>query len=688
MRWTQAAARLAALTVVAGLIFAASMLTTFGGTRSMASRISESTIAGIVDLRAGILPATTTVTDSGGEAIAYLYDQYRYPVAASQISPVMKAAIVAIEDRRFYSHGGVDARGALRALVINSGGRARQGGSTLTQQYVKNYDLYVTAQTDEQRQAAVAPSYTRKIREAELAVTLDRELSKDEILARYLNIVYLGHSAYGVEAAARLYFDTTAAELTLPQAALLAGLVQSPAEYDPIRRPAAAVGRRNLVIDQMRQQGAITGPQAAAASAAPLGVQDDGEVPAGGCFAAGDAGYFCTYVVAFLEQAGITAEQLTRGGYTVRTTLDSDALAQVKAAVDDQVDPATPKVANVMTVVAPGTDAHPVLAMAANRTYGNQPGQTSYGMPYRADNMGAGSVYKIFTAAAALEQGVAGIDSILDVPESGYISPIYRDDNGRPIQVTNITDYPARLSLADALARSPNTAFVKLLESTGVPAVVDMAQRLGVTSLATTPADGKPGSPSLADVARSRQQASFTLGVSPTSSLELANVAATLASQGTWCPPSPIESVTDRTGAPVALPQPACRQVLDPGIADTLMYGLGNDDRGGGTSADAAASQGWTRPVAGKTGTTQDHKSAAFVGATPQLAGASIVFDDSPSPQPICDGSPPYSCPEGTLYGGTVPARTWYRAMGEILAGEPAAPLPDPDPRYLTGRIP
>ncbi|WP_316689215.1 transglycosylase domain-containing protein [Pseudonocardia sp. H11422] len=672
--------------MAAGLILAASVLTTLGGTGLMASRINRSTIDDIADLRAGILPTMTTVTDSGGKPIAYLYDQYRDPVAASEISPAMKAAIVAIEDRRFHSHGGVDGRAALRALVNNSGGGPRQGGSTLTQQYVKNFDLYVRAQTDAQRQAAVAPSYTRKLMEAELAVTLDRELSKDEILTRYLNIVYLGRSAYGVETAARVYFGTTAGELTLPQAALLAGMVQSPAEYDPIRRPGAALGRRNLVIEQMRQQGLITEPRAAAATAAPLGVQDDAAVPAGGCFAAGDAGFFCTYVVAYLEQAGITAEQLTRGGYTVRTTLDRDALARVKAAVDDQVDPATPKVANVMTVVAPGADAHPVVAMAANRTYGNRPGQSSFGMPYRADNTGVGSVYKIFTAATALEQGVAGIDSMLDVPASGYTSPIYRDDNGIPIPVTNVKDYPAQLSLADALAQSPNTAFVKLLESTGVPAVVDMAERLGVTSLATTPADGKPGAPSIADVARSRRQASFTLGVSPTSSLELANVAATLAGRGTWCPPNPIESVTDRAGVLVTPAQAPCRQVLDPGIADTLMDGLGNDDREGGTSAEAASSEGWTRPVAGKTGTTQEHKSAAFVGATPQLAGASIVFDDSPSPQPICDGSPPYSCAEGTLYGGTAPARTWYRAMGEILAGEPVLPLPDPDPRYLRGR--
>ncbi len=245
--------------------------------------------------------------------------------------------------------------------------------------------------------------------------------------------------------------------------------------------------------------------------------------------------------------------------------------------------------------------------------------------------------------------------------------------------VRNAGNYPTQLSLTDALAQSPNTAFVELEGRTGVAPVVDMAQRLGLTSLAA-------GSPSIADVARAQKQASFTLGVSPTSDVELANVAATIASHGIWCPPSPIASVTDRDGAPVALAEPACRRAVDPGLADTLMNGLSRDAVPGGTSAAAAASSGWDRPIAAKTGTTQRYQSAAFVGATPQLAAAVIVFDDSATPGPICDGSPPRSCAGGTIFGGTVPARTFYRAMGGILAGEPVLPLPPVDPRYLTAR--
>ncbi|NMI01037.1 penicillin-binding protein [Pseudonocardia sp. K10HN5] len=670
--------------LAAGVLLAAMMFPAVGGVGLLAAQISDSAVGTSSDLQSGTMPAATVVTDSAGAPIAYLYSQYRVPVASAGIAPAMKAAIVAIEDRRFYQHGGFDVVGAARALVNNSGGGATQGASTLTEQYVKNYDLYVAATTDAQRRAAVAPSYARKIKEAELAVSLDSRLSKDEILTRYLNIVYLGHGAYGVAAAAKAYFGTTPDQLTVPQAALLAGLVQSPADYDPARHPDAALGRRNVVIEQMRQQGSITAQQAAAAAAAPLGVLPNVSVPSAGCVGAGDAGYFCSYLLSYLQEAGITSAQLTGGGYTIRTTLNRDAQTKLKAAVDGQVDPTTPHVADVMSVVQPGADAHQVVAMAANRTYGNAPGESSFGLPYQPENMGAGSVFKIFTAATAMEKGIVGIDSIIDVPGSGYTTPLYHDPAGRPIPVHNAGNYASQLSLTDALAQSPNTAFVKLEESTGVPPVVDMAERLGMTSLATTPS-GRAGSPSVADVARSQNQMSFTLGVSPTSDLELANVAATLASHGMWCPPSPVESVTDRTGAPVTVTQPPCRQVLDPAIADTLMNGLSKDEQPGGTSAAAAASMGWNRPIAAKTGTTNDYKSAAFVGATPQMAGASIVFDDSASPRPICDGTPPYSCSGGNIYGGKAPARTFYRAMGDILDGQPVVPLPPPDPRYLNG---
>jgi len=345
----------------------------------------------------------------------------------------------------------------------------------------------------------------------------------------------------------------------------------------------------------------------------------------------------------------------------------------------------------VMAIVEPGQEKHRVLAMGSSRTFGLDASkqETSYGLPYEPVNLGAGSVYKIFTAATALQKGL-GINYQMSVPPSGYASPIYRDGNGRSIPVANSGDYPERLSMTDALAQSPNTAFIKLEEFTGVPDVVDMAVRLGMKSLATTPFvdpnTGRRTNRSIAEVTKAQKQASFTLGVSPTSVLELSNVGATLASGGKWCPPSPIESVTDANGQPVQVTEAPCDQAVEPGLANTLLTALSKDDQPGGTAAGAAAQAGWNRPMAGKTGTTQQHKSAAFIGIVPQMSGAVIAFDNSNSPRPLCDGAgAPFPCREGNIFGGKTPAQTWFGAMKPLLEGQPVQPLPPTDPRYTEG---
>jgi membrane peptidoglycan carboxypeptidase len=378
-----------------------------------------------------------------------------------------------------------------------------------------------------------------------------------------------------------------------------------------------------------------------------------------------------------------------RGGLTIKTSLDRDVLAKTKASLNAEVPPTQPNVADVMSVVAPGQTKHRVVAMASSLVFGldGDKFETSYGLPYEPVPMGAGSVYKIFTAATALEKGL-GINYQLAVPPSGYLSPIYKDGSGRPIPVQNAGRYAERMSLQDALAQSPNTAFVKLEEFTGVPDVVDMAVRLGMKSLATTEYVGENGirtGRSIAEITKEQKQASFTLGVSPTSVLELANVGATLASGGTWCPPSPIDSITDRAGRPVAITEAPCNQAVEPGLANTLMTGLSKDDTSG-TAARAARQVGWNRPMAGKTGTTQFHKSAAFVGFTPQLAGAVIAFDNSNRPKQLCDGAgAPFACSRGNIFGGKTPAETWFGAMKPILDGQPIVPLPPTDDKFLEG---
>ncbi len=344
---------------------------------------------------------------------------------------------------------------------------------------------------------------------------------------------------------------------------MLAGMVNSTSAYDPIARPEAALERRNIVIHSMAEQGMITDVQAAEALAAPLGVLNPLKTLPNGCIGAGDAGFFCKYVVDYLKEAGFSVDQINRGGYTIKTTLDSNTLALVSAALKAEVPPKQPHVANNMSVVQPGKDKHRVRAMASSRYFGVKAveEQTSYGLPYEPVRLGAGSIYKIFTAATALKKGL-GINDVIAVPPDGYTSPIYKDGSGRPIPVRNAGDYGAQMTLQDALAQSPNTAFVKLEEFTGIPDVVDMAVQLGMRSLAEDPfidpRTQQRTNKSIAQVAKDQAIASFTLGVTETSVLELANVGATLASEGVWCPPSPIESITDSTGRPVPVIEEQC----------------------------------------------------------------------------------------------------------------------------------
>ncbi|MBW0112295.1 penicillin-binding protein [Pseudonocardia oceani] len=682
------------LCVLAGVVTAGIAFPAAIGLGLVSNDASDSVGSVSTDVLDQPLPQTTIVTDSAGTTIAQLFvpDQNRRSVTSDEISPAMKAAIVAVEDRRFYQHQGVDWQGTVRAVVTNSvSGSIEQGASTLTQQYVKNYLLYVDAQTETERLKATEQTPARKLKEAQIALQLEQSLSKDEILTRYLNIVPFGNGAAGIASAARTYFGVTPADLTVPQAALLAGMVRSTTATDPVTNPQAAQDRRNLVIQQMLEQQMIDQPQADAALAEPLGIASPLNTQANGCIGAGSAGFFCQYVQEYLTEAGFSTEQLRRGGYTIRTTLDPTVLDRMQASLTAEVPPDQPNVANVMATVKPGTDRHEVLAMGSSRVYGldGEALETSYGLPYIPVPLGAGSVYKTFTAATALEKGL-GINYQLSVPPSGYASPIYVDGGGRPLPVQNSGNYAERMSLSDALAQSPNTAFVKLMEFTGVPDVVDMAVRLGMRSLATErfvdPNTGQPTDRSIAEVTKAQRQASFTLGVSPTSVLELSNVGATLASSGMWCPPTPIASITDSVGNPVPVTEAPCEQVVDPGLADAMMTAMSRDDLAGGTAAGAARQVGWDRPMGGKTGTTQDHKSAAFLGYLPTISGAVITYDNDNRPDQLCDGAgAPFACRSGNIFGGKTPAETWFGTMAPLLEGQPVTPLPAVQDRYLEG---
>ncbi|MGO1057061.1 transglycosylase domain-containing protein [Crossiella sp. CA198] len=694
--------KLVGLCALGGMLAAGVLFPLAGGAGTVAVLASDDVDRTAAALIADEAPQMTALLDSEGRPFAHVYDQYRVPVPAAEISDSVKSALVAIEDHRFYDHQGVDPVALGRAALANAvSGRISQGGSTLTQQYVKNHLTHISAETAVERTRAQEQSMARKVRELRIALQLEHTLSKDEILARYLNTVPFGQGAFGIQAAARAYFDTTQDKLTVAQAALLAGIVNEPSALNPYRHPERALVRRNVVLDEMVRQGRLPAAVGAAEKKTNLDIVPTPARPANGCVGTGDAGYFCDYALKYLENSGFQRDDLRRGGYTIKTTLDRDALTKAKAAVDDEVPPQTRNVANAMAIVQPGKDKHRVIALTANRTYGlnRDARETTLGLPYAPQNHGAGSIYKMFTAAALLEQGGTITESV-PVPDS-YVSPVFLGGAAscppgalglRKYCVQNAGEYPARMSLQDALAKSPNTTFVHLLERVGVKAAVDMAQRLGLRTLGTMIAAEDRKKRPIGRFFAEQNFGSFTLGPTPTSTLELANVGATLASEGKWCPPSPIETVLDRRGNPVPVRDQACEQVVQPGLANAMTVALSKDTLGG-TATTAARGVKWDRPMAGKTGTTQEHKSAGFLGFTPQLSAAVFTFDDTPAPQTLCDSGvnqPPRPCSSGRyIYGGKYSARTWFRAMngdnghGGIMSGMPVAGLPEVERRYL-----
>lgn len=660
-----------------------------GGFGYASNRAADTVDNSSAELVEGVVPAVSTMVDVEGHPIAWLYDQRRFEVPSDQISNEIKLAIVSIEDKRFAEHRGVDWQGTIRAFLTNTtSGQVEQGASTIDQQYVKNYMLHVVAKTDAERRAAIETTPARKLREIRMALTLDEQLTKDEILTRYLNLVPFGNGSFGIQDAARTYFNVDAKDLNLTQSAMLAGMVQSSSALNPYTNPDGVLERRNVVLDTMIQNIPDRADEIRAAKNQPLGVLPEPNTLPRGCIAAGDRGFFCDYALQYLASAGLSRDQIEKGGYLIKTTLDPTVQNSVKSALVTYARPNLDDIASVMNVIQPGQDQHRVLAMGSSRTYGLNADthETVQPQPYSLAGDGAGSVFKIFTVAAAMEKGL-GTSAILDVP--GRYNARGMGDGGAPgcpaatYCVVNAAPYPPALSVTDALAQSPNTAFVKLIEATGVTPTVDMAVRLGMRSY-TLPNTSGFGAQSMADMQKGQNLGSFTLGPTWLNPLELTNVAATLSSHGKWCPPSPIDSIFDRGGKAVPITQQACEQVVEPGLADTLANALSKDDVGAGTSAAAASAAGWSLPMSGKTGTTETHKSSAFVGFTNNLAGSVYIYGDSRTPGEICT-SPLRPCGDGNLFGGTEPARTWYKAMMPIANNYGPTHLPPTDPKYVRG---
>jgi membrane peptidoglycan carboxypeptidase len=665
----QLLAKLAATILVAGVLLAGLLFPWVGGT-GLAARNSATLLDALpVELTDKTPAGNTKVLAADGSLITNLYKNNRTPVTPDQIAPVMKQALVDIEDSRFYDHNGLDVQGTMRALVKNvAAGSVQEGGSTLTQQLVKQ-TLLQTATSPEDRQAATEQNVGRKLREARLAMAVEETFSKDEILTRYLNIVYFGQGAYGVQAAAQKYFSVNAADLTLPQAAMLAGLVQSPANDDPITNPENAVTRRNQVLARMHDLKHISDEELAANSAQPV-VVAEGQDPPNGCIDATIGGFFCAYVKQYLTGAlGVTQDQIDNGGLTIQTTLRPDMQAAGDQAVLNTL-PMGASLAGMYTAVEPGTGK--LLAMSVNREYGCDREECESVVLNEAASQGAGSTYKVFVAAAALAEGYPQNYTI--TTSDPYTSRVYKENGGTrgaPYRVGNAGNYPATLDLRGALVRSSNTYFVALEDALGsVEKPVRMAEAMGMTF-------DRPNQTS-AEQYIDGNMGSFTLGSNATSPLELATAYSTLAGNGTKCDPIPVTGILDRDGKPLTDEngQPIVKndnctpEAIPPGVATTLnqiLIGDVSSPEGTGTRAAVAGHE-----IAGKTGTSQKNWSAAFVGYTPQYAASVMVLN--PKANENVGG-----------FGGNKPATIWHDAMAPILEGQPAVPFPPADPAVVAG---
>ncbi|WP_405807067.1 penicillin-binding protein [Streptomyces sp. NBC_00210] len=676
---TQQAAKFLGVSVLSGAVLAGIALPAVGALGLAA----KGTVKGFDEIPANLktppLSQRTTILDSQGGQIATVYSRDRTVVPLKDISPYMQKAIVAIEDSRFYEHGAIDLKGVLRALNRNAqSGGVSQGASTLTQQYVKN--VFVEEAGDDPDKVAQATQQTlgRKIQELKFAIQVEEELGKKKILENYLNITFFGQQAYGIEAASHRYFSKSAKDLKLEEAAMLAGIVQSPSRYDPVNDAQEAIKRRNTVLQRMADVRDITQVDADKAKAAPIKLKVS--KPKNGCItAASGAGFFCDYVrEVFLSDPvfGKTKEDRAkvwnRGGLTIKTTLDPQAQKSAQRSIKDHVYQ-TDDVATAVTMVQPGSGK--ILAMGQSRPYGfgktetqinysvNQGmGGSNYGFP-------VGSTFKPFVASAAIEQGKPPTQMYPAPYEMPYPSQV-ATCSGKPW--VNLGDQRLEnenesevgpYALKDAMAKSVNTYFVQMIADIGLCPVMEMTQRLGVVQ-----GNGKklPEEPS-----------ALTLGSTGISPLTMANAYATFANRGTYCTPTAIESIRTADGKNLEVPQSTCTKAMSERTADTINTLLrGVIDSGTGQQAGLQS-----RDNAGKTGTTDGRKNAWFVGYTPNLSGA--VWVGSPTQQVKMERIYIGGKYEDKVFGGQVPGPIWRDAMNGALEGKEAPPfnsvvIPDP----------
>jgi penicillin-binding protein 1A len=627
----------------AGVVLAANLFLPLPANLPERTPLAPSQISRIYDL-------------AGNEIGTYKQFETSIPVRPEDIPPVLKQAVVAAEDRRFYKHGGVDVRGTMRALVADLRNRgAAQGGSTITQQLVKN------TLTGNER------SISRKVREAVLASQLDRQKSKEEILFEYLSVIYLGEGAYGVGAAAETYFRKPVSELSLSESALLAGIIPAPSRFSPRVDPATAEIRRVSVLDAMLDEGMIDQAAHDLSVAAPVWLASAGPPPGPVTLVYPPEAqqstdpYFTDYVFRWLEaHLPGGADQIFRGGLRIDTTIDPDQQAAAKEQVAGFLDGTAPDLRTSLVAVEPPTGY--VRAFVSGRDWAADQvnyalGSTSGGgVTGGGSGRQPGSAFKPFVLAQALASGIP--------PTATY--------SGRPHDVSAACHSPGTvldnyegsgygtLDLRTATWKSVNTVYTRLILDVGVEKTMTLAKAMGLTSVR--------------DYDPAVHCASVALGAESVSPLDMASAYGVFAARGLRAEPTPVLRVTDKDGKVIIdNSKPATTRVLAEDVADNVT-----DILRGVLISGTAAGRGLDRPAAGKTGTTQNNRDAWFVGYTPTLATAVWIGYENKTKETTKELHNIKGVRNVT--GGTHPARIWQAFMKAALADVPITEFSEPAP--------
>jgi membrane peptidoglycan carboxypeptidase len=668
-----------AVSVLAGALVAGLAIPFVGIAGLTAKSVTDSFQNMSGDLKEPPLPARSQLLASDGKVLATFYDQNRVEVKLHQVAPVMQRAILAIEDARFYDHGPLDVQGTMRAFVRNQqGGGVSQGGSSITQQYVKLV-LFENAETPAQQAKVIEESYTRKLQELRYAVELEKTMKKDEILEKYLNIVYFGDGAYGIQSAAKYYFSTSADKLTLSQAAMLAGLVRDPNGLDVRKKSKTVLARRNLVLSRMAHEGVISPKQAAKAANTGLGLRMTPFVQ--GCYYS-KYPFFCDYVAAVLlhdPALGKTQEErqrlLYRGGLTIKTTLDTHAQDAAQKAVSETVGP-TDLIHGALSMVEPRTGA--IKAMAQSKGYGEGEGKTyvNVNVPQKYGGgigFSPGSTYKPFVLAAAIRQGMPLTERLPSPGRTAISRPVKNCPNGKPgynsdfWSIGNSTSAGSTSDMISGTGRSVNTYYANLEAETGICEPAKIATKLGAVR-----ADGQP----------LMQIKPFTIGVNEIAPLSMAEAYATFAARGVHCRAVPFTQVLDRDGNTLPVRGPECKQAIPRNVADKVNYVLRQvvDGTDSGRTGQKMSMKSEGRQVAGKTGTSESRKDVWFMGYTSNLVAATAVADAHPVLRSLIGTSIRGRIVGGDqVWGGTLAGPMWLSAMRGALEGKKSPNFAEPD---------